>query len=612
MSKISLSLPIYLLIFGHVLIPLSSWGSETVSRPKIGRKVIEQQNIIGTEILINGRTIPVPWKQWQSPAKKMRLGISDTGLMQQFGLQFFSNTDYRQQSIDWYRTQKTIATNFDAKPSGQYRYIDITDRAIQSGWQWQIVGGKLQLTTPPTKIVNITRQNIPRNYKINVTLDRFTPWKLSQTPTEGYLTIEANADPSLLSQLNAPPPAVDETNLDPDDDPTAVKLEYKVTNSNRQTIVQFPIIKGQRARAKQLSPTTLEIQIDPTTTTIPDLQIQWSAGLKWRQQWVNLATDRFPVTSIEIDPRQPGIKIAPFLVAPSGSIGTNHLVKAAPSLQLAVAINGGYFNRNNRMPLGAIKRNGQWISSPILNRGAIAWSDRGGVRMARLTTNDTLVTATGEKLPLLTFNSAYAQTGIARYTPAWGSNYTPLQTNESIVEIRQNKVTKIIPPYPLTTASVPIPSDGYLLALRGNIQPPVNLSLGSTVSLQQQVSPSDVASYPHILGAGPWLVQTGRIVLDGKGEQFSDAFNRESAARSAIYVNKMGKIVLVAVHSRAGGKGPTLSEMAQLTQQLGAVDALNLDGGSSTSLYLGGQLIDRASATAARIHNGIGISISND
>ena len=49
--------------------------------------------------------------------------------------------------------------------------------------------------------------------------------------------------------------------------------------------------------------------------------------------------------------------------------------------------------------------------------------------------------------------------------------------------------------------------------------------------------------------------------------------------------------------------------MAQLLQQMGAIDALNLDGGSSTSLYLGGQLVDRASATAARVHNAIGISI---
>jgi exopolysaccharide biosynthesis protein len=105
-------------------------------------------------------------------------------------------------------------------------------------------------------------------------------------------------------------------------------------------------------------------------------------------------------------------------------------------------------------------------------------------------------------------------------------------------------------------------------------------------------------------------VQSGKVVLDPKSENFSAKFSQETAVRSAIANTTTGKIIFVAVHDRAGGKGPTLSEMAQLLQQMGTVEALNLDGGSSTSLYLGGQLINRASATAARVHNAIGISLA--
>ena len=52
-----------------------------------------------------------------------------------------------------------------------------------------------------------------------------------------------------------------------------------------------------------------------------------------------------------------------------------------------------------------------------------------------------------------------------------------------------------------------------------------------------------------------------------------------------------------------------MTEIARIMQQLGCVDALNLDGGSSTSLYLGGQLLNRSPLTAARIHNGIGVFV---
>jgi exopolysaccharide biosynthesis protein len=102
-------------------------------------------------------------------------------------------------------------------------------------------------------------------------------------------------------------------------------------------------------------------------------------------------------------------------------------------------------------------------------------------------------------------------------------------------------------------------------------------------------------------------VQNRQIVLDAKGEKFSDAFIAQKAVRSGICTTTTGNLIIAAVHNRAGGAGPTLAEHAQLMQLLGCVNALNLDGGSSTSLYLGGQLLDRSPNTAARVHNGIGI-----
>jgi exopolysaccharide biosynthesis protein len=52
-----------------------------------------------------------------------------------------------------------------------------------------------------------------------------------------------------------------------------------------------------------------------------------------------------------------------------------------------------------------------------------------------------------------------------------------------------------------------------------------------------------------------------------------------------------------------------LAEAAQVVQQLGVVNALNMDGGSSATLYLGGQVLNRAVSTTAPVHNGIGVFI---
>jgi exopolysaccharide biosynthesis protein len=95
--------------------------------------------------------------------------------------------------------------------------------------------------------------------------------------------------------------------------------------------------------------------------------------------------------------------------------------------------------------------------------------------------------------------------------------------------------------------------------------------------------------------------------LDAKAEGFSDAFRQQLAIRSVIGTTARGTLIVAAIHDRIGGRGPSLAETAQLMQQMGAIDALNFDGGSSTGLYLGGQLLDRSAYTAARVHNGFGL-----
>ncbi len=562
----------------------------------------------GSEILLNGKTITLPWGQWRV-GNSLRLGISDTGLSQQLGVKLFDSNNYTKQPIDWYAMQRSSALSVDARSSNLYRYLDITSLATTSGWKWQIVGGKLQLNTPPTIVKNVQRQTIPKNGKIIVTLERHTPWKLSQTPTEGYITIEAKANPTLLAQFNTPPAIVD-NNIDPDDDPTAEKIEYKVTSPDRQTIIQFPIVRGQRAVGKLLSPTRLEVSINPSLETIPDLQINWAPGLKWNQKWVRLGNDNFAVTSLEVDPRQKGIKIRPIIAQENSLIGSNPLIKFAPAVRAAAAINGGYFNRNNRFPLGAIKREGKWLSSPILQRGAIGWNDNGQVLIARLQMTETLKASTGAQFSIIALNSGYAQAGVARYTTDWGNTYTPIQANELVVTVQNDKVTQITPgDDPQAIKAFEIPRNGYLLALRGQPGLVKLLSVGTSISLDRNVTPPELDRYANILAAGPWMVEGGKIVLDGKRENFNPVFLQDQAARSAIATTVAGNIIIVAVHDRVGGKGPTLPEMAQLLQQMGVVNALNLDGGSSTSLYLGGQLLNRSPATAARVHNAIGIFI---
>jgi exopolysaccharide biosynthesis protein len=157
--------------------------------------------------------------------------------------------------------------------------------------------------------------------------------------------------------------------------------------------------------------------------------------------------------------------------------------------------------------------------------------------------------------------------------------------------------------------TVPIPNDGYLLVVRANQDALAALPVGTSLTIESLTQPDNFDRFAQVVGAGPLLVQNGRTVLNAQSEKFSNSFIEERAPRSVIATTQQGTMLLLTIHQRLGGSGPSLAEAAQLAQQLGVVNALNLDGGSSTTLYLGGQLLNRASSTAASVNNGIGVFI---
>ncbi|MHC5613699.1 MAG: phosphodiester glycosidase family protein [Nostoc sp.] len=606
----------------------------------------------GNQISFNGRTLPGTWLQRPRKAGQITTHLSDGAFRQLIGVNFLNSSDWARQPIQWFSslTKPVVLTT---KLLGAYRYLDITNFAQTSGWQIQANGNTLVIATPKAQVTNIIQSQQPsdasvtplQQARILVDLDRPTPWQFTQgstvkkipTPSsdpdtltpkstvppnrEWTITLDAIADPVLIERYTPQPPAAPPTLL-----PNLLKqllpatptqpippapapepLIQQVEVVKNQTIISLSVPFGLSPQVSTVAnPNRLIIDIRPDT--LEERDITWSPGLRWRQHYVNLGTDRFPVVWLEVNPRKFGLTLKPIWASPDGVAGTAPLIQTAQRYLAVAGINGGYFNRNNRLPLGAIRRDSQWLSGPILNRGAIAWNDSGQFYFGRLTLEETLITANDQRLPILFLNSGYVQSGIARYTPAWGATYTPLTDNEIILVVQKDQITEQLPGGKIGGMAVPIPQDGYLLTLRANAASAASqLSIGSTVRISSTTAPTDFSRYPYIIGAGPLLVQNRQIVLDAKSEKFSNAFIAEKAIRSGICTTATGTLMITAIHNRVGGYGPTLAEHAQLMQLMGCVDALNLDGGSSTSLYLGGQLLNRSPTTAARVHNGIGI-----
>ena len=88
------------------------------------------------------------------------------------------------------------------------------------------------------------------------------------------------------------------------------------------------------------------------------------------------------------------------------------------------------------------------------------------------------------------------------------------------------------------------------------------------------------------LASGPLLMLDGECVMNDE----HDSFNKTKHPRSAIFTTKDKKTVFITVDGRRKGNatGVSIAELTHLICILGGHDALNLDGGGSTTLWLEG------------------------
>ncbi|MFL5844937.1 MAG: phosphodiester glycosidase family protein [Solirubrobacteraceae bacterium] len=103
-----------------------------------------------------------------------------------------------------------------------------------------------------------------------------------------------------------------------------------------------------------------------------------------------------------------------------------------------------------------------------------------------------------------------------------------------------------------------------------------------------------------LLQAGPLLLADGEVALDGDVEgfsagsrQFDSDITQGRYPRAALAIAG-DRLLAVACDGRAQrDAGLTLAEMATTLRDLGATDAINLDGGGSASLVCNGRLRNR-------------------
>ena len=261
--------------------------------------------------------------------------------------------------------------------------------------------------------------------------------------------------------------------------------------------------------------------------------------------------------------------------------------------QALAALNGDFFAREGPClgdPEGLCIRDGEFISAP--NGKSAFWMgpDR-SLHLGTVVSLLSMMTSDGTSLAI-GLNEERQERPVL-FTAAVGPRTPSSQGTECRLIAEAGSELPIRPGIRSTFrlqsvhsgGNTVIPTNGVVLSLPvGHEIPPSQTVPGSLWTLSTETRP-DLKNTPTALGGGPALLK------DGRSTQFQSSDARHP--RSAIGWNaEFFFLVQVDGRQRGLSVGMSLAELAAHFARLGCTDALNLDGGGSSTLWARGQVMN--------------------
>ena len=246
------------------------------------------------------------------------------------------------------------------------------------------------------------------------------------------------------------------------------------------------------------------------------------------------------------------------------------------------AINGDFFSAykgDQNFSLGIEVKDSELLQSHINPDMAAGFLSDNVLSFSYLTFEGEVETPDGKKMPIAHINKPTDYYGaVLMYTPHFNGGISPfLPEGITVVTAEDDVVTaKGVS----LGGTVKIPDNGYILVIDDNMTPflDIGFNVGDKVKTKIEFSPS-IENVETAFGGGTLLLKNGE-----KTEITHNVAGNNP--RSAIGTNEDGSVVyFITVDGRQNiSRGVTLDTLSQICLDMGAVNAINLDGGGSTAM----------------------------
>lgn len=287
-------------------------------------------------------------------------------------------------------------------------------------------------------------------------------------------------------------------------------------------------------------------------------------------------------------------------------------------MNATAGINGDFYAKsstsNEASSIGVEIKDGELLSGYALSStqmGVGARLNDGSFYFDYIDTLTTIIAPNGEGDVIKAYNKFDSLSGIVMYDRNWGALSIGSTGNLEEMVVEDGIVTAINH----DVGQIEIPENGYVLAYLKDLNSfiPDNFKVGDEVKIDRVINPDIEGDIDFALGGGTILVTEGQ-----KAKITHTAGVREP--RSAWGVDKEERYAyLVTVDGRSNKSvGVTLDEFSDILIDIGLYNAINLDGGGSSTLVAKKQGEDNTSVinTPSDSHlrgviNGVGITSSH-
>ncbi len=286
------------------------------------------------------------------------------------------------------------------------------------------------------------------------------------------------------------------------------------------------------------------------------------------------------------------------------------------------AVNGSFFFTDTTPTdlLGYEYENGEFTfmkeryNKEKLEENSIIISENNDVSFGYMQANTIIYNSKGQSERIVSVNGSRDLINMTLVSDVMMKDSTQIEALGNVYKwvIEDNVVTQIVEPKTV----VAVPENGYLLTVNynGGANMKAKFPVGERVNIALTTTFDSILDQTKMLfsGAGT-LLKNGNVQLDGLS-----ASPLIRAPRTSVGVSQDGNTMyIVAVDGRGASIGMTNREMAEYQKSIGAYNAINLDGGGSTTFAVRkeGQtqtkVVNKPSDGSERkVINGFGITTS--